>query len=104
VIRRHPDIKLLRRPGDIAGFTSTQLALLQRCADMLVAGGRLVYATCSILPQENQELVERFLRGNRRLRRVQPDVQLLPQPRELGPATLVDGFYYACLTTQEVPR
>lgn len=104
VIRRHPDIKLLRRTDDIAGFTASQFALLQRCAAMLSTGGRLVYATCSILPQENHELVERFLQWDRRFRRVQPDVQLLPQPREAGPAAMVDGFYYACLTREGVTQ
>jgi 16S rRNA (cytosine967-C5)-methyltransferase len=99
VIRRHPDIKLLRRADDIAGFAATQMQLLERCAALLAPGGRLVYATCSILPQENQELVERFLGRHAGFRRMQPDVQLLPQPRQAGPAQLTDGFYYACLTT-----
>ena len=97
VIRRHPDIKLLRRPDDIAAFATAQLALLERCAQLLAAGGHLVYATCSILPQENQEVVERFLRRDRGFRRTRPDIQLLPQPRVAGAAALTDGFYYACL-------
>ena len=98
VIRRHPDIKLLRRADDIAGFAATQLLLLERCATMLAPGGRLVYATCSILPQENQDVVERFLARQAGFRRIQPDLQLLPQPRQAGTAQLTDGFYYACLT------
>jgi 16S rRNA (cytosine967-C5)-methyltransferase len=104
VIRRHPDIKLLRRADDIPGFATMQLQLLERCAALLVAGGRLVYATCSILPQENQELVERFLRRHPEFRRSAPDVQLLPQPRESGAAALTDGFYYAFLTKEGVAR
>jgi len=100
VIRRHPDIKLLRRAADIAGFAATQLALLERCAALLAPGGRLVYATCSILPQENHELVTRFLRRNQRFRRTQPDLQLLPRPRAAGAAALTDGFYYACLIAE----
>jgi 16S rRNA (cytosine967-C5)-methyltransferase len=102
VIRRHPDIKLLRRAGDVPGFAATQLQLLERCAELLADGGRLVYATCSILPQENQEVVERFLGTRHDLRRVQPDVQLLPQPQESGPAAVTDGFYYACLTKEAI--
>ncbi len=101
VIRRHPDIKLQRRAGDIASFAAAQLQLLERCAALLAAGGRLVYATCSILPQENQELVERFLQQHRGWRRIQPDIQLLPQPRAAGAAQLTDGFYYACLTRED---
>lgn len=100
VIRRHPDIKLLRRHDDTIGFSATQLQLLERCAPLLKDGGRLVYATCSILPQENQELVGDFLRRNRRFKRLQPDIQLLPRPRAAGAAQLTDGFYYACLTTE----
>jgi 16S rRNA (cytosine967-C5)-methyltransferase len=49
VIRRHPDIKLLRRPDDIDRFAATQRKMLVKCAGMLKPGGRLVYATCSIL-------------------------------------------------------
>jgi 16S rRNA (cytosine967-C5)-methyltransferase len=100
VIRRHPDIKLLRRHDDTNGFTATQLQLLERCAGLLKDGGRLVYATCSILPQENSELVGDFLRRNRGFKRTQPDIQLLPRPRAAGAAELTDGFYYACLTRE----
>jgi 16S rRNA (cytosine967-C5)-methyltransferase len=100
VIRRHPDIKLLRRADDIAGFATAQLQLLERCATLLAPGGRLLYATCSILPQENRELVDRFLLRHGGFRRIQPDLQLLPQPREAGAAQLTDGFYYACLSRE----
>lgn len=100
VIRRHPDIKLLRRADDIAGFAATQLQLLERCAMLLARSGRLVYATCSILPQENQDVVERFLRKHHEFQRSAPDVQLLPYPRENGAAALTDGFYYACLAKE----
>jgi 16S rRNA (cytosine967-C5)-methyltransferase len=102
VIRRHPDIKLLRRADDIAGFAATQLRLLERGAALLREGGRLVYATCSILPQENQEVVERFLKRHPGFRRSQADVQLLPRPRSAGAGAVTDGFYYACLTREVV--
>jgi 16S rRNA (cytosine967-C5)-methyltransferase len=97
VIRRHPDIKLLRRPGDIAGFVAQQRRLLARCAGLLAPGGRLLYATCSVLPAENQQLVDAFLRESPVFRRVRDDVLLLPTPRSAGAAALTDGFYYACL-------
>ena len=97
VIRRHPDIKLLRRPGDIAGFVAQQQRLLARCAGLLAPGGRLLYATCSVLPAENQRLVEGFLREHSAFRRGRDDVVLLPTPRSAGAGALTDGFYYACL-------
>ena len=97
VIRRHPDIKLHRRGDDIAGFASMQAALLARCAAMLKPGGRLVYVTCSVLPAENVEIIDGFLRGNPAFARVRPDLVLLPAPQAAGPAALTDGFYYAGL-------
>jgi 16S rRNA (cytosine967-C5)-methyltransferase len=97
VIRRHPDIKLLRRAEDIPALAATQLALLARCAQLLKAGGRLVYATCSVLPAENQQVVAAFLAQHGQFSRTGTDVLLPPVPREDGAATLTDGFYYACL-------
>lgn len=97
VIRRHPDIKLLRRETDTAGFAAQQLAMLERCAGMLAPGGRLVYATCSLLAAENSGVVEAFLAGRPHFRRCRADLQLLPVPRRAGPRALTDGFYYACL-------
>jgi 16S rRNA (cytosine967-C5)-methyltransferase len=61
VMRRHPDIKLLRRPSDIAGFAAQQSALLRGAWPLLKPGGRLLYVTCSLLPAENEEIVSAFL-------------------------------------------
>jgi 16S rRNA (cytosine967-C5)-methyltransferase len=114
VIRRHPDIKLLRRAGDIASFATLQLALLQNCLSMLRPGGTLVYATCSVLPQENQQVIATLLASDwgelRRLKareltlpptvpRSDEGVQLLPRPRAAGLEAATDGFYYAVLTS-----
>jgi 16S rRNA (cytosine967-C5)-methyltransferase len=108
VIRRHPDIKLLRRSGDIAAFADTQQRLLKRCLGMLRPGGRLLYSTCSLLPAENEQIVAAALAENPAAREVafEPTgswaaqwlvrplgVQLLP-----GAQAQTDGFYYACLT------
>ncbi len=107
VIRRHPDIKLLRRAGDIAAFARTQLEILGAAFGMLAPGGRLVYSTCSVLPAENEAVVGRFLDGEPRAAAApMPDgdalapgalartvgTQLLP-----GGAAGSDGFYYACI-------
>jgi len=107
VIRRHPDIKLLRRPEDIAGFAHTQLEILKAVFRLLAPAGRLVYATCSVLPAENEAVVRRFLAE-------EPRARPAPMPRgeDLAPgaqaggigtqllcggAAGTDGFYYACL-------
>jgi len=101
VIRRHPDIKLLRRAGDIPGLARRQASLLDAIWPLLDAGGILVYATCSLLPQENEEQVQAFLARR-------SDVRELPiqadwgHPRAVGRQILpgedsMDGFYYACL-------
>ena len=113
VIRRHPDIKILRRPTDIETLAATQLSILEACFRMLAPGGRLVYATCSVLPQENQAVLAEFLKKQRRARIVPatlaakvpgaqvtgagPDgkgtgIQLLP-----GSEAGTDGFHYACV-------
>ena len=107
VIRRHPDIKLLRRAEDIEAFARTQARLLERCFALLAPGGRLVYATCSLLPRENEAVVAEFLAREPAARalpwpaqvafppgalRLPIGVQLLP-----GAEAGSDGFYYACL-------
>jgi len=107
VIRRHPDIKLLRRREDIASFARTQLQILRAAFGMLGAGGRLLYSTCSVLPAENEEVIERFLKSEPQahLAPMPPGVPLPPggQKRVAGVQLLpgaqarTDGFYYACL-------
>lgn len=61
VIRRHPDIRLLRRRDDVENFSQRQLAILQGLWPLLAPGGCLLYVTCSILPVENRRVVESFL-------------------------------------------
>ena len=96
VIRRHPDIKLLRRAADVPGFASSQRLLLDRLWPLLRPGGILLYSTCSLLRAENQELVGDFLAaGTARLLPATPapGLQLLPGDRD------TDGFYYALMAT-----
>lgn len=101
VIRRHPDIKLLRRPKDIEFLLQVQDRLLTQLWRTLKPGGRLLYATCSILPQENNDRIAAFLQR-------QTDARLLPitlagdAPAEFGVQWLPqpgghDGFYFALL-------
>ena len=102
VIRRHPDIKLLRRPTDIPEFAAQQLAILRGLWPLLAPGGRLLYVTCSILPAENSDVVAAFLDehpGAGEAALDLPDavpcphgVQLLPVPGGC------DGLYFALLT------
>jgi len=61
VIRRHPDVKLLRRESDIAQLAEQQRCILNGLWPLLKAGGTLLYATCSILDEENSQVVQRFL-------------------------------------------
>jgi len=61
VIRRHPDIKLLRKPTDIVKLAELQLQLLRSLWQTLNAGGILLYATCSVLGEENDQVIEKFL-------------------------------------------
>jgi 16S rRNA (cytosine967-C5)-methyltransferase len=61
VIRKHPDIRWNRQPEDLATNQLLQLELLQTAASMLAPGGILVYATCSLEPEENEQVIEQFL-------------------------------------------
>jgi 16S rRNA (cytosine967-C5)-methyltransferase len=71
VIRRHPDIKLLRRPGDVSALAARQRRLLDSLWPLLAPGGRLTYATCSILAAENQAQIRAFCQRT-------PDARMLP--------------------------
>jgi 16S rRNA (cytosine967-C5)-methyltransferase len=94
VVRRHPDIKWLRRESDLAGFAERQGALLDALWRPLVAGGKLLYATCSVFRQENEAVIEAFTARTAHARRAAlPDggaAQWLPSPEH-------DGFYYALI-------
>lgn len=101
VIRRHPDIKWLRRASDIAAAAARQRALLAALWPLLAPGGRLLYATCSILRAEGSEVVADFLAATADAR----DVPIAadwgraePYGRRLAPGDQsFDGFYYALL-------
>lgn len=94
VVRRHPDIKWLRRSRDIEGFATSQSRIMDALWQTLAPGGTMLYCTCSIFAEENDMQVTRFLSRHADAVRVpinaQPDLQLLPTMEH-------DGFYYARL-------
>ena len=108
IIRRHPDIKLLRHREDIDKLRDVQRVLIHKAFDLLKSGGELLYSTCSILRQENDQVIARFLE-------MQEGASLIPVKHPLAdhPDRLLlstefglqflptrddhDGFYYAAL-------
>jgi len=102
VIRRHPDIKWLRKANDIEKLAKLQAQILKNIWSLLKPGGTLLYATCSILPEENSTQVRRFIENNN-------DVELIPiteNVSDIGWQILpnehsMDGFYYAKLVKKE---
>jgi 16S rRNA (cytosine967-C5)-methyltransferase len=100
VIRRHPDIRWLRKNADIAALAQLQQQILKQCWSLLAPGGYLLYATCSVLPVENGEQIAEFLQQHSDAK-----LELLPQQRsdqpygwQLLPGEQdMDGFFYARL-------
>lgn len=101
VIRRHPDIKHLRTPADIATLAALQAELLDALWTTLACGGQLLYATCSVMPEENAAQIDAFLART-------PDARALPIEAEWGVVAGAgrqllpgveshDGFFYARL-------
>lgn len=99
VVRRHPDIKWLRRPDDIASFAVQQKQILESLWPLLERGGKLLYATCTIFARENQQVIAAFLSQHNDAVRLglsvpgMSDGQLLPNEDH-------DGFFYALLHKQ----
>lgn len=94
VVRRHVDIKWLRRESDIALFAAQQREILLALWQLLAKGGKLLYATCSIFHEENQQQIDQFLK-------LQPDAKQLSlailKNGQLLPCADNDGFFYALL-------
>ena len=103
IVRRHPDVRWLRRPDDSAQLARTQAQLLQVLWPLLKPGGRLLYCTCSVFKAEGDAVLDSFLQRN-------TDAQFRPSPRHLipgcppvdwpvgdNPLGEHDGFYYALL-------
>jgi 16S rRNA (cytosine967-C5)-methyltransferase len=107
IVRRHPDVRWLRRPTDSAQLAKTQASLLKALWPLLVPGGRLLYCTCSVFKAEGDETVQAFLQRN-------TDALLHPSPGHLIPGQIPnglpvvdnplgehDGFYYALLEKRQ---
>lgn len=93
VVRRHPDVKWLRRESDLPQFAAQQAAILDALWQTLARGGKLLYSTCSVFRDENQDQVTRFLDRHSDARPLTlpglpPDGMLLPDNNH-------DGFFYA---------
>lgn len=102
VIRRHPDIKLLRRKSDLQSFSEQQKKMLDALWPLLKVGGLFLYTTCSVMPEENEEVIEAFLEKHvdAQIEKIQLPIgfaqkhgwQCFPQINRH------DGFYYCLIT------
>jgi 16S rRNA (cytosine967-C5)-methyltransferase len=101
IVRRHPDVRWLRREADLAALAQTQSQLLDALWPLLAPGGRLLYCTCSVFPVEGRHQIDAFLQRA-------PDASARPSPGHLlsvpdngpqasAPPAPLDGFYYALL-------
>jgi 16S rRNA (cytosine967-C5)-methyltransferase len=108
IVRRHVDIKWLRRETDIAKFCGQQAAILANLWQLLAKGGKLLYVTCSIFNEENQQQIDEFLQKNSDATQLpllltnnfDNNIQILDGQRshvQLIPCDQHDGFFYALL-------
>ena len=102
VIRRHPDIKLLRRASDIKGLVAQQRQILIALWMLLQPGGLLLYSACSIFKDENERQIDWFVQTNDNCTVIGPNSVQWGEERPWGRQILpgsqnMDGFYYACL-------
>ncbi len=103
IVRRHPDVRWLRRPGDVAQLAAIQARLLETLWPLLAPGGRLLYCTCSVFRPEGDMQIQTFVAHHTDARLMPSPGHLLPQNKAIGtvlPDNLLrehDGFYYALL-------
>jgi len=106
IVRRHPDVRWLRRAADIAALTAIQARLLAALWPLLTPGGRLLYCTCSVFKAEGEHQIDAFLQRN-------PGARLAAHPASPGhllpladngndrpppgPSPVADGFFYALI-------
>lgn len=99
VVRRHPDIRWLRRAADIARTAALQQRIVDALWQTVRPGGRMLYATCSVFPQEGELQARRFAEAHADAVRKPASGQLLPLPDEASLASY-DGFFYALFVKQ----
>lgn len=99
VVRRHPDIKWLRRRSDIEGFALQQQQILTALWPLLERGGKLLYVTCSIFSRENQQVIDEFLSHHQAARQLSLAAPGMKQG-QFVPNEQHDGFFYALLQKQ----
>ena len=104
IVRRHVDIKWLRRDADVASFAAQQAKILPSLWQMLAKGGKLLYVTCSIFNEENQGQIDWFLKNNTDATQLpfelpvnHPQTSITHINGQLIPSTAHDGFFYALL-------
>ena len=103
IVRRHVDIKWLRREADIASFTRQQAAILANLWQLLAKGGKLLYVTCSIFNEENQQQIDLFLQKNQDATQLpllltkDIDKNIQIANGQLIPTSQHDGLFYALL-------
>ena len=100
VVRRHPDIKWLRQPADIAAMGQRQTRILDTLWQLLNRGGKLLYATCSVFSEENGRQVEQFIARHADARQIAVSLSaegLRQSHGQLFPDAAHDGFFYALL-------
>jgi 16S rRNA (cytosine967-C5)-methyltransferase len=103
IVRRHPDVRWLRRPTDSGQLSQTQAMLLKALWPLLKPGGRMLYCTCSVFKAEGDETVQAFLKCNTQAQLGPSPGHLIPGqspaglPVDHNPLGEHDGFYYALL-------
>jgi len=95
IVRRHPDIRWLRRADDVARTARLQARIADALWTTVAPGGRMLYVTCSIFPAEGQMQAEAFQRRHADAQRLAAPGQLLPVALDATPAQQHDGFFYA---------
>lgn len=106
IVRRHPDVRWLRRPSDVPQLAALQAKLLRALWPLVKPGGRLLYCTCSVFRAEGQRQIQTFLTHHTEARLLPSPGHLVPTLASSGPAVPdnqasdVDGFFYALLEKQ----
>lgn len=100
IVRRHPDIRWLRRAPDVARTAALQTRIVDALWKTVVPGGRLLYVTCSIFPEEGERQAVNFARRHADAQRLNAPGQLLPVASSTSYQDQHDGFFYALFTKQ----